>query len=239
VSWPEDSRKFAGARREAISLTRVWPEIADALAPDDRDLAERALVAPLVKARGEDLGPALASEPTASWFAIVDGTVLKETTLATRSALELLGPGDLLAPPVGATPQLESRAVSRYLALGEVSIAGVGVSFTRVAARFPQILDFLNARLAEQAHGASMHLAMLHLPRAEDRIIALFTDLAERFGRVTTDAILIDLPLTHDLIGRLVASRRPTVSLALTALDDQGLLGKHDDKRWRLTIEQT
>ena len=240
MSRPEDSRHFVGERRDSISLLRVWPDIADTFAVDERGIVERALVVPCLTADDrEDVAPAFAVESDVMWLAVVEGTVVKETTLATRSALEVLGPGDLLAPPLSATRQLESRAVSRYVALGRASLAPVGMSFTRVAARFPAVSKFLHARLAEQAHRASMHLAMLHRPRAEDRIITLFTDLAERFGRVSADGILIDLPLTHDLIGRLTGSRRPTVSLALQTLHDDGLLAKHDDNRWKLTIKQT
>lgn len=79
-----------------------------------------------------------------------------------------------------------------------------------------------------------MHLAMLHLPRIEDRLIALFADLAERFGKMSPDGILIDLPLTHELIGGLVAGRRPTVTLALSTLADNGLIERLDDGRWKL-----
>ena len=71
-----------------------------------------------------------------------------------------------------------------------------------------------------------MHLAMLHLPRAEDRVVAVFADLAERFGRVTTEGVLIDLPLTHEMIGGLIGGRRPTVTLAVRSLAAQGLLSE-------------
>ncbi|MDQ4138284.1 MAG: Crp/Fnr family transcriptional regulator, partial [Actinomycetota bacterium] len=202
--------------------------------------AERALFARLLEARHEDLTTALTTESGDAFdFVVVDGMVLKETTLATRSALEVLGPGDVLAPPLTADRQAESRAVSRYLARGDVSIAALGTRFKRVAARWPQVSDYLHARIGEQAHRASMHLAMLHLPRAEDRIIALFADLGERVGRVTPDGILIDLPLNHELIGRLIGSRRPTATLALQLLHDQGLLTRLADDAWRLTIDGT
>ena len=79
-----------------------------------------------------------------------------------------------------------------------------------------------------------MHLAMLHLPRIEDRIIALFADLAERFGHISADGILIDLPLTHEIIGGLVAGRRPTVTLALQTLASNGLIERLDGGRWKL-----
>jgi CRP-like cAMP-binding protein len=79
-----------------------------------------------------------------------------------------------------------------------------------------------------------MHLAMLHLARTEDRIKLLFADLAESFGRVTTDGILIDLNLTHETIGGLVGSRRPSVSLALHTLASEGLLIRLDHAHWKL-----
>lgn len=239
MRWDEDSSHGADARRREVSLLGVWPDIAGRLAPEQRDVAERALVVPLVRTRDEDLAATLADEPDAFDFVLVEGVVLKQTTLASSSALELLGPGDILAPPLSATRQLGVRAVSRYLALGEVSIAILGERFKRVAVRWPHISDFLHGQIAEQAHRASMHLAMLHLPRAEDRILALFADLGERFGRVTPDGILIDLPLNHDLIGRLTASRRPTATLALQDLGHQGLLTRLADHSWKLALSGT
>jgi CRP-like cAMP-binding protein len=88
--------------------------------------------------------------------------------------------------------------------------------------------------LGRQTHRASRHLAILHLPRVEDRIVALFADLAERFGRMTPDGIVIDLPLTHQVIGDLVASRRPTISIALQTLAADGVVQRLDDGRWHL-----
>jgi CRP/FNR family transcriptional regulator, cyclic AMP receptor protein len=222
-----------------VSLLRVWPDIAGRLAPEERKVARRFLAAPLVRARDEDLAGALAVERDAFDFVVVEGTVLKETTLASSSALELLGPGDVLAPPLNAIRQLEFRAVSRYLALGDVSIATLGLRFERTAVRWPELSAFVQRQIAEQAHRASMHLAMLHLPRAEDRILALFVDLGDRFGRVSPDGILIDLPLSHELIGRLIASRRSTATLALQNLYQRGLLTRLADNSWKLALSDT
>ena len=240
IRWYEDGRRVADVPLSGVSLLRVWPDIAGRLAPEERGVAERALVAPLVRARDEDLAAALAVEPGDAFaFVLVEGTVLKETTLASSSALELFGPGDVLAPPLSATRQLDFPAASRYLALGDVSIATLGPRFKRAALRWPQISDFLHGQIAEQAHRVSMHLAMLHLTRAEDRILALFAELGERFGRVTPDGIVIDLPLNHQLIGRLTASRRPTATLALQQLYHQGLLTRLAANSWKLAFSGT
>jgi CRP/FNR family transcriptional regulator, cyclic AMP receptor protein len=236
----EDSGRVADAPVSKVSLLHVWPDIAAQIAPEERSAVERALVAPLVTARDEDLTGALAIESREAFdFVVIEGTVLKETTLAASSALELLGPGDVLAPPLSATRQRDFRAVSRYRAHGDVRIATLGMRFTRVAAHWPQISDFVHAQIADQAHRVSMHLAMLHLPRADHRILALFAELGERFGRVTPDGIRIDLPLSHQLIGRLTASRRPTVTLALRDLSDQGLLTRLADNSWKLALSGT
>jgi len=219
----------------AVSLATVLPDILAGVPAGDRDLAGRTLSVPLLSACDEDLAEVISTQvPDAFDFVIVDGVVIKQTVLHRRAALELLGAGDVLAPPLTAIRQIESRSLSRYLAHGPVSLAALETHFRLAVRRWPEITDFLHDRLGQQTHRASMHLAMLHLPRVEDRITALFADLAERFGRTTADSILVDLPLTHDLIGGLVGSRRPTVSLALHKLSTDGTLEKHDRNRWTL-----
>jgi CRP/FNR family transcriptional regulator, cyclic AMP receptor protein len=124
--------------------------------------------------------------------------------------------------------------VSRYLAHGQVSLAAINGRFRRAVRRWPGLAEFLHDRLGRQTHRSSMHLAMLHEPRAEDRVIGLFADLAERFGHVSADGILVDLPLSHEIIGRLIGSRRPTVTIALHQLAADGVLERLDDNRWKL-----
>jgi CRP/FNR family transcriptional regulator, cyclic AMP receptor protein len=222
-------------RPEGVSLFAVWPDLVERIDPAERVAAERALVLPLLRARDEDLSAALATSDALD-FVLVDGIVLKETTRATVSAVELLGPGEVLTWPASPARQREVREVSRPLAFGQVSLAVLDRRFQLVAARRPPVAGFLHDQIAEQRHRASVHLALLHLTRAEDRVLALFTDLADRFGRVTPEGILIRLPLTHELIGRLTACRRPTVTLALRVLQDQGLLTRLADKSWQLAM---
>lgn len=232
---PDIERGTAPYSAPAVSLAKVLPDILAGVPAEDRDVAGRTLSVPLVSACDEDLADVIGTQiPDAFDFVIVDGVVIKQTVLQHRAALELLGAGDVLAPPLTATRQIESRSLSRYLAHGPVSLAALETHFRLAVRRWPEITDFLHDRLGQQTHRASTHLAVLHLPRVEDRIAALFADLAERFGRVSGDGILIDLPLTHDLIGGLVGSRRPTVTLALHKLSADGTLQRHEGNRWTL-----
>jgi CRP-like cAMP-binding protein len=63
-------------------------------------------------------------------------------------------------------------------------------------------------------------------PRADVRVDLLFWHLAERWGRVEPDGILLPLPLTHRLIGKLVGVERPSVSHALARLARSGLVSR-------------
>jgi CRP/FNR family cyclic AMP-dependent transcriptional regulator len=216
-----------------IPLTTVLPEITASIPAGERQAAERVLHVPRLQVDGE-LAGRLTATPTAFDFIVADGVVLKQTRYAGRNSLELLGPGDVLAPPLTASRQLESRATSSYQAHGPTALAVIEDRFRTAARRWPQLSDVLHDRLARQTHRASMHLAILHIARADGRVLALFSDLAERFGHVTSDGIVIDVDLTHDLIGQLIGSRRPTVSVALEELSKTGTLTRTSDNLWVL-----
>jgi CRP/FNR family transcriptional regulator, cyclic AMP receptor protein len=232
---PDTQRAPDVAPQPRITLVDAWPELAGFIPSADLALARRTLVARVITAKDEDVfGLSGTRACGAVAFLVVEGVVLKVTSFAGRSALEVRGPGDLLAPPLATARQVESPAVSRYIAHGQASLAVLDDRFRHAARRWPGLFDCLHESLGRQMHRASAHLAILHLPRVEDRIVALFADLAERFGRMTPDGIVIDLPLTHQVIGDLVASRRPTVSLALQTLAVDGVLERLDDRRWHL-----
>jgi CRP/FNR family cyclic AMP-dependent transcriptional regulator len=219
-----------------ITLGEILPDALARIPTEDLELAQRLLLMPVHRARDEDLiGIFRSSSEHAFDFVVTEGVVLKETTLCGRAAYEILGPGDVLAPPLTTMQQADSRATSRYLAHGPACIAVLDERFRQAARKWPVLSDALHACVGRQTHRASMHLAMMHLPHVEDRILALFADLAERFGHVTTDGIDLDLRLTHNTIGQLVGSRRPTVSLALTALAEERLVERVSEARWRVS----
>jgi CRP/FNR family transcriptional regulator, cyclic AMP receptor protein len=66
-------------------------------------------------------------------------------------------------------------------------------------------------------------------------LLTLFWHLAERWGRVTPDGVLLPLTLSHRMLGQLVGARRPTVSTALGALTRAGEVSRALDGTWLLT----
>ncbi|MDQ2795853.1 MAG: helix-turn-helix domain-containing protein, partial [Actinomycetota bacterium] len=57
---------------------------------------------------------------------------------------------------------------------------------------------------------------------------------ADRWGTVTPDGVRLDFRLTHDLLAAVVGARRPSVSLAVRQLTDDGRLHSRPRSRWLL-----
>ena len=80
-----------------------------------------------------------------------------------------------------------------------------------------------------------MLLALTQARRADVRLRTLFWHLADRWGRVTPNGIVLPLSLTHDLIAQLTGLRRPSVSLTLGELERAGEIVRVGRARWVLT----
>ena len=90
------------------------------------------------------------------------------------------------------------------------------------------------ARAAERSERLAVQQAIAQLPRVDLRILALLWHLTERTGRVGSEGVILPVPLTHELLGRLVGARRPTVSLALKQLTQRGHVARHPEG-WQLS----
>ena len=78
-----------------------------------------------------------------------------------------------------------------------------------------------------------MQRAIASQPRLDVRLALMLWHLASRWGRVEPGGIRLPLPLTHQLLGRLVGAERPSVSHALARLARSGLVTGHGDE-WHL-----
>jgi CRP-like cAMP-binding protein len=219
-----------------LRLFDVAPEMERAVPPDDRQLARRVLVAHAVAARTGPLEPMVTHPVTgAPGLAIVlEGLVLRNTHLGARVVTEILGAGDVIdTRDDDVEPSLVPTRTD-YVVHRTATLAFLGERFAAGARRWPGLYDALHAQLARQRRRASTHLAILQLPRVEDRVTRLFSQFADRWGRVTPEGLVVDLPLTHELIGQIIGGRRPTVSLALAELAGAGVLARRDDGSWLL-----
>ena len=77
-------------------------------------------------------------------------------------------------------------------------------------------------RGTRRAHHLAVALAIAHHQRVEDRLLLTLWHLAERWGRVTPDGIVVPLPLGHQRLADLVGAHRPSVTTAMGELTRAG-----------------
>jgi CRP/FNR family cyclic AMP-dependent transcriptional regulator len=223
----------------AGSLLELDPELGCLLAPERRARAAREL---RVRMSAIDTGEWDASrleeaDPGHVGLLVVEGVLAREVVLHTTVSTELLGPGDIVRPwRIEGAPQLLPVGV-RWNALAPVR---VGLLDRRVGVQlggYPEIGAVIVDRLSERAQRLAVTQAISQLNKVEDRLVALFWHLAERWGRVAPDGVALPLALSHRLIGELVGARRPTVSTALAELARSSQIVRRDDGTWLLTGE--
>jgi CRP/FNR family cyclic AMP-dependent transcriptional regulator len=217
-----------------VALLRVDARLRDAVPADELAFAERVLIAPRRELRHGRMSPdTLVGDSTRPFAALLlRGLVTHEVMLGGRCSANLLGPGDLFRPWHCADTPLPCD--EHWTASGSAAIAVLDERFVATARRWPGLAAVVHERLAEQLEVAAVRGAIAALPRVEQRVLAMFWQLADRWGVVRADGIAIELSLTHALIGHLVGAQRPTISLALQALADAGLVHRTESATWIL-----
>jgi CRP/FNR family cyclic AMP-dependent transcriptional regulator len=90
--------------------------------------------------------------------------------------------------------------------------------------RWPPIIEHVTARATRRSRWLTMRLAVNQHARLDDRLTLTLWGLAERWGRVTPQGVVLPLRLTHGTLARLVGARRPSVTAALGELTSTGVL---------------
>ena len=169
---------------------------------------------------------------------VLDGVLALNVRVGDRVAAELLGAGDLLEPAESTEDELLTCDVG-WRALVPMRFAVLDGAFAERVRPWPQIVQTLLHRAERRAHNLNVQRAIASQPRLDVRLSLLLWHLAARWGRVEPGGIRLPLPLTHQLLGRLVGAERPSVSHALARLARSGLVTGHGDE-WHLhgNIEQ-
>jgi len=220
--------------RHRVQLLDIDPDLLRAIPDDERPVARRFIVSDAhAVARGPWI-PDLACRDGKGGFAlmIVSGLILREVLLEDRRAAQVFGPGDVVRPAESGDSSLLEDV--EWTVMDSAVVAVLDDAFIAAARRWPQLHAVIADRLFAQVDRAAVQLAIAQLPRIEQRVLAVLWHLADRFGHVTPDGIVVPLVLTHETIGRLVGARRPTVSLGLTALHESGSIHRRSDGRWLL-----
>jgi len=213
------------------------PDLGRGLAPDQLTLAQRHLVAPVKHLEpGEWSGPWEAEGDPAGHLGVLvlDGLVLRVQRIGTVSAAELLGAGDVLRPWLTGQEGSSLPSTARWQVLQPTSLAILDRRFSTVAGRWPEIGSAIMERSVQRARLLAFQMAIASVRRIDARLLLLFWRLADRWGRVTSDGVVVPLRLTHGWLASLVGAQRPSVTTALGHLAGAGRVERMPDGSWLL-----
>jgi CRP/FNR family transcriptional regulator, cyclic AMP receptor protein len=225
--------RSAGTSR-AVRVLEADPDLAVGIPSAQLQLATSASTAPVF---AFERGPWRFSpppDPGGFGALILEGLILIRIDAGTRSHIEMLGTGDVISPWAGTGPELSAPSEVTASVVARARIALLDRRFALRTARWPEIHAGLIQRCIDRARRLSLQSAINALPRIEERVEVTLWELAYRFGRVTREGIVLDLPISHSQLADIVAAQRPSVSTAVVRLEDQGQLTRTARRRWLL-----
>ena len=209
---------------ERISVLAEDPGLADGLAGERLTSAIRDCLADTIKMpRGSwSPGGELAGVRTGIGLLVLEGLLVRRVGVAARFGVELLGEGDLLRPWQREDAATTLPRSGGWRALEPCRLAVLDARFTLRAARYPEVICALFARVLKRSRMLAVNVAIVHHPRVDIRLHMLFWELADRWGTVHREGVRVPLRLTHAVLADLVAAQRQTVSKALGELAGRG-----------------
>jgi CRP-like cAMP-binding protein len=218
-------RTLASRRRaETIDVLREDPELAAGLSAQDRNAATELLRAPVLVVDGPVWEPPQLDADVTFGLLILNGIIARRLRVRQATSLELLGAGEILRPwDYRALGDVVSAELE-WTVLEPARLAILDERVTALIGRWPQLTVAFSGRILERARSAELLTAVSHLPRVDERLLATLWHLASRWGKVTPEGVTLPLRLTHRTLGEIVGARRPSVTLALQRLEEDGKL---------------
>jgi hypothetical protein len=165
---------------------------------------------------------------------VLSGLLVRELSIGGGTSAELLGEGDLVLPLDADESVPFVAPETGWNALEPTRIAWLDAPFGIALRRWPELGAALLERSQRRFTRLAVSQAVSQLTRVDERVLIQLWHLAERWGRVRPDGVLLPVRLTHSVLGRLVGARRPSVTTAVGSLERRGLLTRPAGGGWVL-----
>ena len=106
-----------------------------------------------------------------------------------------------------------------------------------VLCKFPPVIEALLDRASRRIRRAAIQAAFDSRAGMDQRVLFSMWHLADRCGQPDGEAMVIPLPLTHQMIADLVGAQRTSVSAAISRLASEGMLSRTEERGWMLRPE--
>jgi CRP-like cAMP-binding protein len=216
-----------------VPLLEVDPDIGMGLDERARPLLRKLLLVQLILL-GVGVVGADGTAALDGWAVVLDGVLVRRVSVWGRGSVELLGPGDVLLPAAADT--LASHpAATTWRTLTPTRLGRFDGDAFDLIHRYPVLGAALTRRVVERSQALATRLAIVQMPKLEDRLVAVLWQLADRWGHVNGNHVHIGLRVSHALLAELVSAQRPPISLAMGRLIREGVVGRKADGMLYLT----
>lgn len=212
------------------------PDLAQHLERNQVRGAGRAALARVISLPKAQFSPQerLPDGPGTFGMLVLEGLLLRAMSVATRPSLEVFGPGDVVRPSDQSDPGGVVPVEVTWWALTAARLAVLGPGFTRRMCDYPSVIAELAARLSRGSAAGCLRLSIVQQPRLSTRVHFMLWHLADRFGRVHSEGVVLPVPLCHGLVSWLVGAGRSAVCRAVNELQRERLIEHRPDGTWWL-----
>ena len=227
---------MTSAGQQLISIVEADPDLGDLLDEGELERARHQALTRVQRLSPGHWDATAALEPAAHHrgFLIVDGLLSRTVDVLGRRCVELVGNGDVMRPWSWDDEGSHVRAEVGWTILEPSRLAVLDHQLVLRLVPWPQLgLELFN-RGTRRAHHLAVALAIAHHQRVDDRLLLTLWHLAERWGRVHSDGIVVPLPLGHQRLADLIGARRQSVTTAMGGLTRSGAISRRDNGHWLL-----
>jgi hypothetical protein len=219
--------------RHRATLPVIDPQLCRGIPPHDRAAAEQQLkVRVATVPRGPWTPPAQPPLGAPAGLLVVDGFLTRTLRLDSSDAVELLAAGDLIRPW---QEDAASFCTSSWRVIEECRVAIIDNRVLAALATWPQVTTELLARALNRSRWLAVQAAISAMVGVENKLLALLWHIAERWGHTDPDgAVLIDVPLTHELLAEMMGVGRTYVTHGISRLTRAGEVSRRPDRAFAL-----
>lgn len=235
ASSPRTGRPTRSAAEEPVRLLAADAALAATI--DQRLLPKlrETLTVPSVSVRPGRWSPtSLPVHPLG--FLVLDGLLIRQVQLVSHRSCELLSSGDLFYPSQDHSHSA-LNAVVRWRVLTRTTLAVLDHDFTAWVQRVPSLHAALMDRSLGRVSALALILAMAREPRLEVRLLSLLRYLVDKIGTPTHDGSLVDVRVSQETLGEMMAASRARTCSALRCLEERAIIERRGRGRILIRAE--
>ena len=212
-----------------IPLLEADPDLAEHMLSDARDQATDLIHVRVFRVAKGEWNPPHIDHGTLGLL-LLEGLMVRTLRLGEVSSCEVVGPSDIIRPWENDLLPSLVPGLTSWRALEPTRVALLDRRASALIGRWPELNAAVGGRLLRRARSLAYLMAAQHFLRVEDRLLATLWHLASMWGRVTLKGTVVPFRLTHETLASIVGAQRPTITLAIRSLTEQGRLIR-DERR--------